>query len=114
MNYRDVPIDLVDHPETFLRKIRDYQSEYEIFIDIETAEWWSATPRVALLQVWAGREVTVFDVLAAGMGNVLREYFIPYVMANERVRKWAHNASYEQRYLGGARVQNLECTLRMA
>ena len=110
----NISITLVTEPERFLAKIRDYQHEPEVFIDIETAEWWTPTPRVALLQVLAGREVAVFDVLAPGMKEVLVDSFIPHVMANERIRKWAHNASYERRFLGGDRVQNLECTLRLA
>jgi ribonuclease D len=110
----NVPIDLVTHPEMFLRKIRDYGSVPELFIDTETVDSRTPAPRVSLLQVWAGREVTVFDVLAPGMGNVLAKHFVPRVMANTRIRKWAHNASYERRFLGGARVQNLECTLRLA
>ena len=110
----DISIDLVRDPETFLDKIREYEREPEVFIDIETIDWWSAAPRVALLQVLAGRQVAVFDLLAAGMEHVLVEHFFPTVMANQRVRKWAHNALYERRFLGGARVQNLECTLRLA
>jgi ribonuclease D len=35
-------------------------------------------------------------------------------MANAAIRKWAHNASYERRFLGGAIVQNLQCTVRLA
>ena len=110
----DAPIELVSDRQRFFAKIRDYQHEPELFIDIETADWWTPTPRVALLQVWAGREVAVFDVLAPGMREVLSDCFVPYVMANQRIRKWAHSASYERRFLGGARVQNLECTLRLA
>ena len=110
----DVPIELVSDRQRFFAKIRDYQHEPELFIDIETADWWTSAPRVALLQVWAGREVAVFDVMAPGMGEVLSDCFVPHVMANQRIRKWAHSASYERRFLGGARVQNLECTLRLA
>ena len=110
----DAPIELVSDRQRFFAKIRDYQHEPELFIDIETADWWTPTPRVALLQVWAGREVAVFDVLAPGMAEVLSDCFVPCVMANQRIRKWAHSASYERRFLGGARVQNLECTLRLA
>ena len=110
----DFSVELVSDQKRFVAKIRDYQRKPEVFIDIETADWRTHTPRVALLQVMAGREVTVFDVLAPGMTQVLTEHFIPDVMANERIRKWAHNASFEKRFLGDARVQNLECTLRMA
>ena len=52
----DAPIELVSDRERFFAKIRDYQHEPELFIDIETADWWTPTPRVALLQVWAGRK----------------------------------------------------------
>lgn len=112
--YGDVPIAVVSDRETFFAKIQEYERDRELFIDVETAEWWTASPRVALLQVWAGREVTVFDVLAEGMGEVLAADFVPRIMANERVRKWAHNAAYEKRFLGGAGVQNLSCTMRLA
>jgi ribonuclease D len=110
----DAPVEVVSDRERFSSKIRDYQHEPELFIDIETADWWTPAPRVALLQVWAGREVSVFDVLAPGMGEVLSDCFVPQVMANQRIRKWAHSASYERRFLGGAHVQNLECTLHLA
>lgn len=110
----DVPIAVVSDHETFLAKVHEYEQEPELFIDIETADWWTPSPRVALLQVWAGREVTVFDVLATGMEGVLSGEFVPHIMANERVRKWAHNAAYEKRFLGGACVQNLSCTMRLA
>jgi len=100
----DVPIAVVSDPETFLAKIREYEQTPELFIDVETADWWTSAPRVALLQVWAGREVSVFDVLAPGIGAVLSGDFVPRIMSNERVRKWAHNAAYEKRFLGGACV----------
>jgi len=110
----DAPIELISDRERFVAKIREYQHAPELFIDIETVDWCTPTPRVALLQVWAGREFAVFDVLAPGMGEVLSDCFVPCVMANQRIRKWAHNASYERRFLGGACVQSLECTLRLA
>ena len=96
---RSVPIKVVSEREKFLGKIREYEQEPEVFIDIETADWWTPAPRVALLQVWAGHEVTVFDLLAPGMREVLISDFVPRVMASERVRKWAHNAAYEKRFL---------------
>jgi len=111
----DVTITLVSDRAAFLEKVGQYERMPEIFIDIETAEWWTSSPRVALLQVWDGREVSVFDVLAPGMSEVLRQDFVPRIMANEQVKKWAHNASYEKRFLGGAAaVKNLACTLRLA
>ena len=53
-------------------------------------------------------------MLAAGMREVLEAAFVPAVMANPAIRKWAHNASYERRFLGGDQVQNLQCTVRLA
>jgi len=112
--FGNVPIAVVSNREGFLARIHEYEREPELFIDVETADWWTSSARVALLQVWNGREVTVFDVLATGMGEVLSGDFIPRIMANPQVRKWAHNAAYERRFLGGSRVQNLSCTMRLA
>ena len=112
--FGNVPIAVVSDREGFLAKISEYEREPELFIDVETADWWTSLPRVALLQVWAGREVTVFDLLEGGMAEVLSGDFIPRIMANGQVRKWAHNAAYERRFLGGSGVQNLSCTMRLA
>jgi ribonuclease D len=56
----------------------------------------------------------VVDVLEASMRQVLDEEFIPQVMANQQVEKWAHYARYERRFLGEDRVANLNCTFEMA
>jgi len=112
--HTDVPVELVSSPSRFISKITEYQSQPELFIDVETSDWWTPNPWVSLLQVWAGNEVSVFDMMVPGMRGVLEQEFIPRVMVNPRVCKWAHNAAYEKRFLGGSRVQKLECTLRMA
>jgi hypothetical protein len=39
----------------------------------------------------------VVDVLEGSTRQVLDEEFIPQVMANEQVEKWAHYARYERR-----------------
>jgi hypothetical protein len=56
----------------------------------------------------------VVDVLEGSMRQVLDEEFIPQVMANEQVEKWAHYARYERRFLGQNHVANLNCTFEMA
>src|SRR5688572_10240328 len=48
------------------------------------------------------------------MWNVLDEAFIPQVMENEAVEKWAHYARFERRFLGENRARNLNCTFELA
>jgi hypothetical protein len=54
------------------------------------------------------------DVLEGPMRQILDEDFIPQVMANDKVEKWAHYARYERRFLGQDRVANLNCAFEMA
>jgi ribonuclease D len=54
------------------------------------------------------------DVLEGPLSQILHEEFIPQVMANDQVEKWAHYARYERRFLGQDRVTNLNCTFEMA
>jgi hypothetical protein len=56
----------------------------------------------------------VVDVLEGSMRQVLHEEFIPQVMANDQIEKWAHYARYERRFLGQNRVANLKCTFEKA
>ena len=75
------------------------------------ADWSTPSPRLALLQVrTATGPNVVVDILEGSMRQVLDEEFIPQVMANEQVEKWAHYARYERRFLGQNRVANLNCT----
>jgi ribonuclease D len=48
------------------------------------------------------------------MRNVLDEEFIPHVMENQAVEKWAHYARFERRFLGENRARNLNCTFQLA
>ncbi|MEZ4654621.1 MAG: hypothetical protein R3E12_13820 [Candidatus Eisenbacteria bacterium] len=48
------------------------------------------------------------------MRPVLETQFIPRIMRNDRIEKWAHNASYERRFLGADSARRLECTLQRA
>jgi hypothetical protein len=84
----------------------------------EAADWATSNPRLSLLQVRTATGPNyVIDVLEpqmTQMRRVLDEEFIPQVMANETVEKWAHYARYERRFLGQDRVVNLNCTFEMA
>jgi ribonuclease D len=111
----DVPFVLCADPGEFLQLATAWSRCPELWIDTETADWQTSHPRLSLLQVRTpDGGLFVVDILAAGMRAVLETAFVPAVMANSAIRKWAHSASYDRRFLGGERVQNLQCTLRLA
>jgi hypothetical protein len=51
----DTPIEQVSDRRRFLAKIADYQHQPKLFVDIETIDWRTPTPCVALLQDAAAR-----------------------------------------------------------
>ena len=109
------PFALCTEPGEFARLSATWSRCPELWIDTETADWRTSNPRLSLLQVRTPEgALAIVDILAPGMREVLEAAFIPVVMANGAVRKWAHNASYERRFLGREQVQNLQCTLRLA
>jgi hypothetical protein len=102
-------------PEKFRAAIAVWRQERQLWIDTEVADWSTSTPRLSLLQVrTATGPNVVVDVLEGPMRQVLYEKFIPQIMANEQVEKWAHYAPYERRFLGENRVANLNYTLEMS
>src|SRR5688572_10951001 len=106
---------LCTDPGEFRRLAAEWSRCEELWIDTETADWQTPHPRLSLLQVRTpDGGLHVIDVLASGMRDALDAVFLPAVMANPAIRKWAHSASYERRFLGGERVQNLQCTVRLA
>ena len=48
------------------------------------------------------------------MQGLLEDMFVPQVMANPGVEKWAHYARFERKFLGQDRVKNLNCTFELA
>ena len=111
----EIPFTLCTDPGEFLQLATAWSRCPELWIDTETADWQTSHPRLSLLQVRTPDDgLFVVDILAPGMRAVLETAFVPAVMANAAIRKWAHSASYERRFLGGERVQNLQCTLRLA
>jgi ribonuclease D len=102
-------------PEKFRAAIAAWRQQPQLWIDTEVADWATPNPRISLLQVRTGSGPNVVvDVLDGEMRQILHEEFIPQVMANEQVEKWAHYARYERRFLGQDRVANLNCTFEMA
>lgn len=107
--------ELCDRPDRFREITGQLARQPTLWIDTEVADWFTSSPRLSLLQVrGSDGRLYIVDVLAPGMREVLEEAFIPSVMASPTVQKWAHSASYERRFLGQDRVENLFCTLQMA
>jgi ribonuclease D len=107
--------ELVVSPESFRAAVSAWRGEAQLWIDTEIADWATKSPRISLLQVRdkKGRNWVV-DVLDPAMLQILQGYFIPQVMENPGIEKWAHYARFERKYLGQDRVQNLNCTFEVA
>jgi ribonuclease D len=102
-------------PEEFRAAITEWHDEPHLWLDTEVANWFTKTPRLSLLQVRNGSGRTwVVDVLQPQMQQVVEEDFVPQIMANRAVEKWAHYARFERKFLGQDRVINLNCTFEMA
>jgi ribonuclease D len=79
-------------PRTTVTAIATWRHEPRVWIDTEVADWATKAPRLSLLQVRTRTGWNcVADVLNPAMRNVLDEEFIPQVMENEAVEKWAHS-----------------------
>jgi ribonuclease D len=88
-----------------------------LWIDTEVADYRSKKPRLSLIQVlddprdMTGLHTYILDVLDK---PYLVEKFISEIMENPNIEKVFHNASYDLRFLGGNKAQNVTCTLEMA
>ncbi len=110
-----VPTEQIVEPEKFRAAIAIWRQQPQLWIDTEVADWTTPNPRLSLLQVrTATGPNVVVDVLEGAMRQLIDEDFIPQVMANDQVEKWAHYSRYERRFLGQDRVANLKCTFEMA
>lgn len=104
-------------PEEMRRAIAQLTTAQQLWIDTEVADYNTKRPRLSLLQILseqmplAASAVMVFDLLDY---PEVTECFIAQIMANPAIAKVAHNMSYDQRFLGGKRAQNLHCTLTIA
>jgi len=112
---RLVSYEQIIEPKKFRAAIGVWRQESQLWIDTEVADWATANPRLSLLQVrTATGPNIVVDVLKGPMRQVLDDEFIPQIMGNAHVEKWAHYARYERRFLGQNRVANLNCTFEFA
>ena len=110
----EIPFSLCTEPGEFLRLATAWSRCPELWIDTETADWRPRSLAFRCSRCGRPRARWRRGHPRARHAEVLETAFIPAVMANPDVRKWAHNASYERRFLGRERVQNLQCTLKLA
>ncbi|WP_446683022.1 3'-5' exonuclease [Cyanobacterium sp. HL-69] len=88
-----------------------------LWVDTETADYKTKTPRISLIQVLAypdnidGSRTYLFDVLNQ---EELVGYFVDHIMMNESITKVFHNAKYDLRFLGGKQTKNVFCTYELA
>ncbi|MDX2099963.1 MAG: DNA translocase FtsK [Leptolyngbyaceae cyanobacterium bins.59] len=88
-----------------------------LWVDTEVADWWTAHPRLSLIQVLtdpgdrSGAQTHILDVLDQ---PDLTQQFIDQIMVNPAIKKVFHNASYDLKFLGQTRAQNITCTLKLA
>ncbi len=88
-----------------------------LWLDIETAEWWTPYPKLSLIQILTnfhdlkGDSVYLLDVLDQPK---LVQLFVDRIMGNSSIEKVIHNASYDLRFLGKADARNITCTLKLA
>jgi DNA segregation ATPase FtsK/SpoIIIE, S-DNA-T family len=88
-----------------------------LWLDTEVADWQTPYPRLSLIQVLQeggdrqGHSAYILDVL--NQPSLIHQ-FIQRVMANPRIEKVFHNASYDLRYLGKEAATNVTCTLKLA
>lgn len=89
----------------------------QLWIDTETADWWTKSPKLSLIQVSddgsdrRGDSVYILDVLQHPDSIRL---FIERIMVNPQIEKIFHNAVYDVKFLGKSNAQNITCTLKLA
>ena len=110
-----LPYETILEPQAFHAAIAAWRGERRLWLDTEVADWRTNTPRLSLLQVGddTGR-IWVVDVLKPQMQQVVEGDFVPHIMADRGVEKWAHYARFERKFLGQDRVSNLNCTFELA
>ncbi len=105
------------HPADIRSTIAQLTNHSILWVDTETADWWTSNPKLSLIQVLAhpddrsGDYAYVLDVLDQ---PTLAECFIEQIMKHDGIEKVFHNASYDLRFLGNVHAQNVTCTLKIA
>jgi S-DNA-T family DNA segregation ATPase FtsK/SpoIIIE len=107
----------LSHPDDIQRAIAHLSTYPILWLDTETAQWWTSSPSISLIQALANpRDVTgentyILDVLDQ---RTLVDLFIDQIMVNPNIEKVFHNASYDLKFLGGKQAENVTCTLQIA
>ncbi|MBW4608083.1 MAG: ribonuclease D [Hassallia sp. WJT32-NPBG1] len=97
--------------------VMEYTKSPTLWIDTEVADYKSKNPRLSLIQVlddakdMSGDRVYLLDVL--DQPDIVAD-FISQIMLNPAIEKVFHNASYDLKFLGNKKAQNITCTLEMA
>ncbi|MDB9514944.1 ribonuclease D [Kamptonema animale CS-326] len=96
--------------------IAEFSQAKILWIDTEVADY-KFNPTLSLIQLLAdandltGNASFLLDVLDR---PELTADFVDKIMANPDIEKVMHNASYDIRFLGNDRAQNITCTLKLA
>lgn len=97
--------------------IAEYTTAKTLWIDTEVADYKSRHPKLSLIQVlddpqdMSGDRVYLLDVL--NQPDLVLE-FIEKIMINPAIEKVFHNSSYDLKFLGNKKAQNVTCTLEIA
>lgn len=97
--------------------VAKYTNATTLWIDTEVAEFNSRHPRLSLIQVldnpddMSGDRVFLLDVL--DQPDVVAN-FIEQIMVNPTIEKVFHNSSYDLKFLGNKKANNITCTLELA
>ena len=111
----DIAFTLCSSAEDFRLLARGWARFPQLWIDTETADWNTKSPRLSLVQLRLGDgSIHVLDVLSPEMAAAYHTTFAPRVIAAPRITKWAHYARFERRILGADFVQGLQCTFDLA
>lgn len=119
-------------PKDIEAAIADLTSAQRLWVDTEVADFKTKKPRLSLIQILADRwdlssdltrigdlpnldtlasQVYLFDVLDK---PELVTDFIDRIMVNPDIEKVFHNASYDVKFLGKKKAENVTCTLVIA
>jgi ribonuclease D len=110
MQYLNSPVEISEI-------IAKYAKSEILWLDTEVADYNTKKPRLSLIQILndpndtTGEKVVLLDVL--DQQGIVAD-FISKIMVNPAIEKVFHNASYDLRYLGNKKAENVTCTLKMA
>ncbi|WP_204106767.1 MULTISPECIES: ribonuclease D [Spirulina sp. CCY15215] len=107
----------IDSAKTFQGAIEEFIEAKILWLDTEVADYQSQKPQLSLIQVLAdpkdvmGDRVVIFDVL--DRPEWVKD-FVDLIMEDTRIEKVFHNASFDRKFLGKSKAENVTCTLTMA